>query len=766
MADSIKEQEQKRMDYVVDRIRESEAEAEKKIASAAGDTKAIQADFKNNVRIKTGSYSGMMETALTVRQQQMQLQERENDRMQAANRLEVLGRMEKKPYFARVDLQEQGEERPETIYIGLSTFSEGPDKFLVYDWRAPISSVYYDGGLGKTTYMTPDGKREVDVELKRQFMVEDGRIITVFDTDETVGDQMLLEVLDESSDVKMKSIVTTIQREQNRIIRDTTSDLLFVQGAAGSGKTSAVLQRVAYLLYRYRGNLNSGQIILFSPNQLFNDYIDQVLPELGEHNMIQMTYYQYTQHRLPKMHVETLQERFEEDSCGASGRIKALKDSLKFFEATTAYSNYLEGNGMRFKNIVHNGEVFFPRSEIRKIYYSFNENYHLGNRLAATQEVLLKKLGSRVGQEAMTDRVQKAVQGLSPQELNDLYGDHPRNFTDGDRELNFLCRQYVMRDFMKVRNVIVKKRFLNINAQYVHFLRHVPALLDLTKAGVTEEEWQDSVDRTVEQIRNRSLPMTDVSCFLYLYDRITGKKGDIAMRHVFIDEIQDYTAYQLAYLKTEFPRARFTMLGDLNQAIFTKENSRSLLDELSTMFDREKTNVVQLTKSYRSTKQITDFTKEVLVNGEKVTAFNRNGDLPVMIVDSDRQSLVADVSERIRRNDAERMTTAVIGKTLEECEWLTEQLAASGIRATLIRTENQRLVPGTIIVPAYLAKGLEFDAVIMWNANRENYHEEDERQLVYTICSRAMHRLDITVAGEMSPLFAGVPKELYEVVRR
>ena len=198
MADIIKEQEQKRMDYVVEKIKNEEETAKKKISRASADTKAIQADFKNNVRIKTGTYSGMMETALTVRQQQMQLEERENSRNQAAHRLEILERMEKKPYFARVDLSEQGEDKKETIYIGLATFSNGPDEFLVYDWRAPISSVYYDGGLGKTTYATPDGEREVDVALKRQFMVDDGKILTVFDTDETVGDQMLLEVLDES----------------------------------------------------------------------------------------------------------------------------------------------------------------------------------------------------------------------------------------------------------------------------------------------------------------------------------------------------------------------------------------------------------------------------------------------------------------------------------------------------------------------------------------------------------------------------------------
>ena len=763
--ESIKQTEQKRMDHVVSQIKQAEKKAQKNIATAKSDTKAIQDDFKNNLRIKTGTYSGMMETALTVRQQQQQLAERENNRTQAAKRLDVLEKMEKKPYFARVDIKEQGEKQ-EKIYIGLASFSDEKDKFLVYDWRAPISSVYYDGGLGKVKYNTPVGEREVELELKRQFMVEDGQIVTLFDTDETVGDQMLLEVLDEGSDTKMKSIVTTIQKEQNKIIRDTDSELLFVQGAAGSGKTSAVLQRVAFLLYRYRGKLNSGQVVLFSPNQLFNDYIDQVLPELGEQNMVQMTYPQFTNRRLPKLRVETLQERFEEENSGINKKIKALKDSLKFFKATTAYSNYLEKKGMRFKNIMHDGEVFFSKKAIRDIYYSFNENYHLGNRLFATKEVLIKRLNSKVGQAAKTDEVQKAVQGLSQQQLNALYGDEPRNFENGDKELNFLARQYVMQDYKKIQTAILRNRFLNINAQYVHFLRSVPELLDLSEFDLTKEEWEQGIDQTIKLLKERRLSLTDVTPYLYLYDRITGKKGDREIKQVFIDEIQDYTAYQLAYLKTEFPRAKFTMLGDLNQAIFTKENSHTLLNELSTMFPKEKTKVVQLTTSYRSTQQITDFTKEVLVNGEKVTAFARNGAKPTVIVDQDQAALVDDVVEILAKNDKAKKTTAIIGKSLAECEALFEQLQKKGVATTLIRTENQRLVPGTLIVPSYLAKGLEFDAVIMWNANKQNYHDESERQLVYTICSRAMHQLDILAAKELSPLFDTVDKNLYTLIKR
>ena len=235
------------------RFQEAIKKADKDAKTAETDSKAIDKNFVNEVRINMSSYTGMMDTAISVRQQQQLLSERQNSWRHASQQLDVLKRLEKRPYFARIDFHEAGEKKDETIYIGLGSFSDNPDHFLIYDWRAPISSVYYDGELGNVSYETPDGTQEVDVKLKRQFTIEDGKIVTVFDTNETIGDQMLLKALGNSSDTKMKSIVSTIQKEQNQIIRDTHSDLLFVQGAAGSGKTAAILQRVAYLLYRYRG---------------------------------------------------------------------------------------------------------------------------------------------------------------------------------------------------------------------------------------------------------------------------------------------------------------------------------------------------------------------------------------------------------------------------------------------------------------------------------------------------------------------------------
>lgn len=192
--------------------------------------------------------------------------------------------------------------------------------------------------------------------------------------------------------------------------------------------------------------------------------------------------------------------------------------------------------------------------------------------MSATKEKLIKILNSKVGELAKQDSVQKQIQDLSREELNELYGDEPRNFVNGDQELKFLARSYVMKQLRPVQRAIVRNCFLSINKQFVHFMRNIPELVDLAKFDLTLEQWNDDVDMTISRLKNHKLTIADVTIYLYLYDLITGKRGEVDIKHVFIDEIQDYTAYQLAYLKFGFPRAKFTMLGDLNQAIFTKEN--------------------------------------------------------------------------------------------------------------------------------------------------------------------------------------------------
>ncbi|MDB6234220.1 RNA polymerase recycling motor HelD [Lactobacillus amylovorus] len=756
-----KELEQKHLDNIMEQIKEREKSLKKSIKSAEGEARELNSHFFDDVKLDYDGYSTSMETALSIHQQQQLLTEREHAWQHSAKQLDTVERLEKRPYFARVDFKENGEEKPETIYIGLGSFADKDDHFLIYDWRAPISSIYYDGKLGKVTYNSPEGEITVDMTKKRQFMIEDGKIINMFDTNESIGDQMLLSVLSEKSSTKMKSIVTTIQREQNKIIRNTSADLLFVQGAAGSGKTSAILQRIAFLLYRYRGNLTSSDVIMFSPNQLFNDYIKNVLPEMGEQNMVQMTYWQFVARRLPGMNVENLFKQFEDPT--ADTNISKFKDSVNFFNLLTRYAKRLNKRGVIFKNIYFRDKKkpYFDKDKIKEIYYSFNENYNLANRVDATREELIKILNRKITPETKKAWVAHTIEGMSQQELNDLYDRPDQEFESEAKEEAFLGRKIVLAALKGVHKRILHNHFFNMRAQYLSFLRAVPKMVDLSKWDIDEDEWMKHVEEVKNNFKSHDIAMSDVSAYLYLYDLVTGRRTDYEMRYAFIDEIQDYTPFQLAYLKYNFPRAKFTMLGDLNQAIFTKDESRSLLKQISGLFDPEKTDVVQLTKSYRSTKELTNFTKQILRQGEKIEAFNRKGPKPVIWGRKTDEEAVAVLSNVLRDNEKHKMTTAVITKDLASAEFVHKMLADRGEKATLIATANQRLVDGTLIIPSYLAKGLEFDAVIMWGASKENYHRVDETQLVYTITSRAMYKLDIIYTGEKSPLL-DADKSTYE----
>ena len=756
-----KELEQKHLDNIMGQIKAREKSLKKSIKSAEGEARELNSHFFDDVKLDYDGYSTSMETALSIHQQQQLLSEREHAWQHSAKQLDTVERLEKRPYFARVDFKENGEDKPETIYIGLGSFADKDDHFLIYDWRAPISSVYYDGKLGKVTYNSPEGEITVDMTKKRQFMIEDGKIINMFDTNESIGDQMLLSVLSEKSSTQMKSIVTTIQREQNKIIRNTSADLLFVQGAAGSGKTSAILQRIAFLLYRYRGNLTSSDVIMFSPNQLFNDYIKNVLPEMGEQNMVQMTYWQFVARRLPGMNVENLFKQFEDQTADTS--ISKFKDSVSFFNLLTRYAKRLNKRGVIFKNIYFRDKKkpYFDKDKIKEIYYSFNENYSLANRIDATREELIKMLNRKITPETKKAWVARTIEGMSQQELNDLYDRPDQEFESEAKEEAFLGRKIVLAALKDVHQLILHNHFLNMRAQYLSFLRAVPKMVDLSKWDIDEEEWMKHVEDVKDNFKKHDIAMSDVSAYLYLYDLVTGRRTDFEMRYAFIDEIQDYTPFQLAYLKYNFPRAKFTMLGDLNQAIFTKDESRSLLKQISGLFDPKKTDVVQLTKSYRSTKELTNFTKQILRQGEKIEAFNRKGPKPVIWGRKTDEEAVAVLSNVLRDNEKHKMTTAVITKDLASAKFVHKMLEDRGEKATLIATANQRLVDGTLIIPSYLAKGLEFDAVIMWGASKENYHRLDETQLVYTITSRAMYKLDIIYTGEKSPLL-DVDKSTYE----
>ncbi|MCV3296644.1 MAG: RNA polymerase recycling motor HelD [Oenococcus sp.] len=762
MTDTIRDNEQQHLDLVLKELDKKIVETGTRISRAKDNLKEAEKGWQD-IRVKFSDFNAVVETGASVHAQQQILAQRERDQSQAEVQMATLKKLQGRPYFARIDFIDQGDQaaQKETIYIGLASFADESGHFYVYDWRAPISSIYYDGALGKIDYQTPDGTQTADVKLKRQFEIADGVILTLFDTEEAVGDKLLLEALSSDSSTKMKSIVTTIQREQNRIIRDTDSDLLFVQGAAGSGKTAAVLQRIAYLLYRYRGKITSGQVVLFSPNQIFNDYVNEVLPDLGENNMIQMTFYQYANYRLPKIEVQTLAERFESENDPESVKMTDFKGSLPFFKAVRQYSQHIGRSGMSFRNLMFQGEIFFSSEEIAEIYYSFNGNYSLSQRLEATKQALLRKTMGRISSEMKKRWVDIAIENLAASDLELMLGDpDKREFESEKKERNELAKKIVREALKPVFRRIRRGIFMNPNKLFLGFLKAVPTLLSLDQFGIQLDEWSRACDRSAADLADSKLNLNDTAIYLYLFDLVNGHHGDRSIRFLFVDEVQDYTAFQLAFLKFSFPKAKFTLLGDLNQAIFTRTNASSLESAMYQLFDPDKSRTIKLTKTYRSTEQITDFTSALLTDSENIEAFAREGQKPQFI----KGNAAANLVKILKDNLADELTTAIITKTAAQAKEVHEDLLQAGAASTLITLENQRLVPGTIVIPGYLAKGLEFDAVILWQVDNRNYSGENDRELLYTVASRAMHRLTILSDQEFSRLFNQVDEHLYEKI--
>ncbi|MBW7458897.1 helicase, partial [Paenibacillus sepulcri] len=292
-------EEQRRVDEVVEQIDTRIDLLEQETLESKSEMVEIRKNFWEDVTVNFEDTAEVAETFASMKQQAELLSERERTHGQASVQLRTLRKLRNSPYFGRIDFMEDGEQQEDCIYLGIASLRDRADEnYLIYDWRAPISSLYYDYPPGPAEVETPSGTIHGELKVKRQFVIRDGIIVSLFDTGVTIGDELLQEVLGKQSDAQMKSIVATIQGEQNRIIRNERSRLLVVQGAAGSGKTSAALQRVAYLLYRYRGILKADQIVLFSPNPMFNSYVSTVLPELGEENMEQTTFQDYLAYRI------------------------------------------------------------------------------------------------------------------------------------------------------------------------------------------------------------------------------------------------------------------------------------------------------------------------------------------------------------------------------------------------------------------------------------------------------------------------------------
>jgi DNA helicase-2/ATP-dependent DNA helicase PcrA len=595
----------------------------------------------------------------------------------------------------------------------------------------------------------------------------------MFDTSLTIGDEILQQVLGKGTDKQLHNIVATIQQEQNRIIRHDHGRLLIVHGAAGSGKTSAALQRIAYLLYKYRDSLNADQIILFSPNSMFSSYVSNVLPELGEENMQQVTFQEYLDHRLSKEFLaENPYEQLEYILTGAntpSYRLRLagirFKASTRFFEAIQSYRQSLELSGMLFKNIIFRGKPIVTAQQIAERFYSHDTSLRFHNRLEKLKEWLIKKISEVQRVEHTKPWVQEEIELLSNDDYHKAHkylaekaGFKGESSADYEMEPEALARLIVHQKMKQVRKQVRAYRFVDFKALYKQLFAD-PLQIKHWIEGETPAEWAAICQATLEKINEDKLFYEDATPFLLLKELIQGFQTNSSIKHIVIDEAQDYSPFQFEFLKRLFPAARMTVLGDFNQAIFAHASEMINFNTLTSLYGPDKTEIINIARSYRSTKPIIEFTRRLVPNGEWIIPFERDGERPELKQLDDYAELHSCIASKVADLRSLGLNSiAIICKSAEESIRAFESLSSID-DIKLLKSNSIEYEQGVVVVPSYLSKGIEFDAVIIYDASSDIYGDESLRRVFYTSCTRAMHYLQLYSVGEPSPFLRNVLRE-------
>ncbi|MBC2003251.1 UvrD-helicase domain-containing protein [Listeria booriae] len=752
------------MHHVLEVIEQKTAQLKQKQGNLATDVIDLRKNFWDEIKVNLETFDDRLETALSIKQQAEFLAERELTHHHRDKALQILRKLKDSPYFARVDFTPDDTNETTPIYIGIAGLSnETEDDYLIYDWRAPISSMYYDFSPGPAEYASMEKIISGTMDLKRQFIIRHGELQSMFDTNVAIGDELLKEVLGNNASDKMKNIVATIQKEQNQIIRNVKNNYLIVQGVAGSGKTSVALQRAAYLLYHYKEELNNDNMLLFSPNPLFSSYIASVLPDLGETSIQQLTFQAYVEKRLGK-HL-TMESPFSQmeyllttENAARKAGIR-FKASLAFKEYIDQYAEQLSTGGLVFKNIALRGNVIISKEAIGAYFYSLDHTISIPNRMNMTKDWLLEELAFLEKEERDKDWVKDEAELLDIEDYTEVYHDLQDNaeddtFDDFDKELKILTAKIARKYFRKIRAAVSKLKFLHVTALY-------KKLFDVQADDASlPENWDAVCVYTLESLRQKELLYEDTSPYMYLEDKLTRLKTNTQIKHLFIDEAQDYSPFQFFVLQQLFPSARMTILGDIHQAIYMHTlNSATLFSGEEVQTDNiEK---IELHKSYRSTRQIVDFTRHLLAVDLAIEPFERDGEKPSFVLCMDGQERDAKLRHTLSGLvGKEYGTIAVICKTAAESAAMYEQLSPA-FDVQLATEHSYSYDSGIIVLPAYLAKGIEFDAVIIPDASAHNYEKSFEQNLFYTACTRAMHELVLFAVGDKTPFMDRVPADFY-----
>ncbi|WP_286908074.1 RNA polymerase recycling motor HelD [Clostridium sp. UBA1652] len=655
-----------------------------------------------------------------------------------AAKIMALEKLLNSPYFARIDFKFQDEDEYENIYIGRSSLiDDDSSEIYVYDWRSPISSIFYRFGIGEAFYEAPSGKITGEVNLKRQYEINKGKLEYFFDADIQIIDEFLRKMLSQNTSSKMKTIVETIQKDQDMIIRNMEMDLMMVQGVAGSGKTSVALHRAAYLMYQgLSDKLSSNNILIISPNTLFEQYISNVLPELGEKNVNSKTFEELIINILNGPKIETRNELLETFLSSNDNLIKSsmeFKCSSEFVEILNRFINDLPRRWIDFKDVYYDGKHISNRQ--------LSKNRILNEKRAITLSSRLKQLEASILEEVHKNH-KTHLEKLT--DFVTTYKEHSFELEETSRMLSIYESTNLIKEIRKFTelNPLELYRKLFTNKSYFY---------SLSKGMDLPENIEDILDFSFKNLDNDLLSYGDAVALSFLNLKLNTNNGYSEIRQIVIDEAQDYYPIHFEILNLLFPKSRYTILGDINQTIGKQENL-SLYERVNKILCKKKSSLITMDKSFRSTSEILEFSKKFLNDDFKINSFSRKGEAPIVHSSSTLAELKDNIINEIKTSrDNNYKSIGLICKTEKEASSLYESLKDE-IQIKLIKSDSMATLDGTFIIPIYLSKGLEFDSVLILNTDKNTYYSKDDKNLLYIACTRALHRLSLFYTGEMSPL--------------
>lgn len=658
-------------------------------------------EMAGDLRLNFDSYLDNLDTFSMIEMKNREIDQMNIKQKNAENQLAKIERLLKSPYFGKVIVDFLDNEPQESFYIGTANFTDDADENLVYDWRSPIAELFYNNMIGPSSYTVRQNKIDTVIKERRQFILERDRLVKFFDTSVAIQDDVLLEVLGQDETNEMKAITATIQSEQNTIIRDVKSQNILVNGVAGSGKTSAIMQRIAYLLYLYRDTMTSDDLLILSPNHRFIDYISNVLPSLGERNPLNLTIIQLVS-QLSAEEIEGEEAYFKritgENVSEQTERLRSKKfiDNLKQSDPLFLdHPNFIRG-------LTKNGKTVLSKKTIEKIYEKVPAHPKLIDRLQATKKALMSEWKNHLLKQAKSPAVQNQVLSLTEDRQLELFGKLISD--DSEQSIAAYARKLLQKKYRKITRQIEEMAWVDEHQLFERIYE---------KRYGSAYAWQPT--RTVDE----------AVIILAIRHLLVEKVNVPAFRYLLIDEVQDYTLAQLGLLIELFPKTHFTLVGDENQAIF---NSSTTFADIMRCFDDYHLPIhrYDFRNSYRSSGAITELFKTYAVDQEKIdiVSIRPQGKEPEYRSFRSSEELLKILAEILVSLKGEK--AAVITQTEEETQTLQESIK-----------KNSYGLENCQIIPLSLAKGLEFDHVILYPFENDGDEQRRRRQM-YTAISRGM----------------------------